>query len=145
MYYSPMEGKRGVDVSRLLPFDLFDGLTAEDLAPIAASCGELTVQSGTVMIRQGQVGDDVYLLEEGSVKVFRERGHTLRQIALLEAPTDFGEMAVVNPERIRTATVETASEVRLLTISVIQFRSFLKRLPVLRKNLDKSVKLRSTD
>lgn len=140
-----MEGKKGVDISRLLPFELFDGLEEEDLAPIAESCGELTVQSGTVMIRQGQVGDDVYLLEAGSVKVFRERGDTLHLIALLQAPTDFGEMAVVNPERIRTATVETASEVRLLTIPVLQFRAFLKRLPVLRKNLQKSVRRRTTD
>ena len=138
-----MDGDKGVEVSRLSPFELFAGLNETELTPIAASCEELWVEAGTVVIRQGQVGDDVYLLESGSVKVFRERGEELRQIALLEAPADFGEMAVVNPERIRTATVETATEVRLLAISVFQFRAFLKRLPALRRNLLASVKLRS--
>ncbi len=138
-----MHRNTGVEVSRLLPFELFTGMELEELAPIAACCVEKTCEAGTVLIRQGQVGAEVYMLEAGSVKIFRERNHVTSQIATLEAPADFGEMAVVNPERIRTATVETATEVQLITISVLKFREFLKTLPILRSNLQASVRARS--
>lgn len=131
------------DASRLHPFELFPGLQDEELAEIAQSCMELTAPPGTVLIRQGQVGKEVFLMEEGSVGVYREEGDSPQLLVVLQAPTVFGEMAVVNPERIRTATVKALTDLHLLTLPITPLLSFIQRFPLLRANLLELVAERS--
>lgn len=137
-------GKKKVEISRLRTFDLFAGLSEEELAEIAQSCEELAVLPETLVIRQGQVGNEVFLMEEGSVSVYRELADGPRFVAVLQAPAVFGEMAIVNPERIRTGSVKAMSNLRLLTISVAPFLSFLRRFPTLKNKLRRLVAARSS-
>lgn len=137
-------GEKRVEVSRLRSFGLFAGLSDEDLTEIAYSCQELSVPSGTVIFRQGQVGNEVYLLEEGSVSVYREQQETYQSLAVLEAPTVFGEMAIVNPERIRTGSVKALTDLRLLTIPRGGFLSYLRRFPTLKNRLQQLIAGRSS-
>ena len=71
---------------RLRSFELFAGLTEEELAVIAQDCAEVTVQSGAILIRQGQVGRDVYLLEEGSVGIYRGEAAPSQFLVVLQPP-----------------------------------------------------------
>ena len=104
-------GKQEVELSRLGAFEWFAGLNEEDLAEISLTCEERTVQPGTIIIRQGQVGNEVYLMEEGSVAIYRERTGASELLAVLHAPTVFGEMAIVNPERVRTASLNAGARI----------------------------------
>ena len=132
-------GEQKVELSRLGAFEWFAGLNEEDLAEISIACEECTVQPGTIIIRQGQVGNEVYLMEEGSVAVYREKNGTSELLAVLNAPTVFGEMAIVNSERVRTASVKALSNLRLLTIPVTLLVPFLGRFPTLRDKLRRLV------
>ncbi|MGH9783703.1 MAG: EAL domain-containing protein [Terriglobia bacterium] len=126
-----------VEVSRLEPFDFFSGLHPEDLHEIVQSCKELAVLADTLIIRQGQVGNRIYFLEEGSVAIYKGSGETRHFLRTLRAPAVVGEMAVVDPERIRTADVRSLTDLRLLSIPIPTFLSFLRRFPALGNNLRK--------
>ena len=110
-----------IQVSRLAPFQLFEGLSEQDLAFVATNCTEKNVSAGTILIQQGQVGKEVYLLEEGSVKVYRGEAESPKVLAEVQAPTVLGEMALLDPERIRTSSVSALSDLRLLSIPIDTF------------------------
>ncbi|MBI4465402.1 MAG: cyclic nucleotide-binding domain-containing protein [Acidobacteria bacterium] len=122
-------------VSRLGAFEFFAGLGDQELAFIATNCSELTVPSGSILIQQGQVGKDVYLLEEGSVRVYRGTPESPKILATLQAPTILGEMAVLDPARIRTSSVSALSDLRLLSIPIGTFLVLVGVYPSLKEKL----------
>ena len=133
----------GVDVSRLGSFDLFAGLDKQGLAFIAANCKEVKVSSGTVLIQQGQVGKEVYLLEEGSVQVYRGEASSPNIQAVLDAPTIIGEMAMVDPEHIRTSSIVSLRDLRLFSIPIGTFLIFVRVYPSVKEKLRQVIAARS--
>jgi len=132
---TPTRNQTWIDYRRLRRFELFAPLRDLELAEIARAGREMSVPTGTTIIRQGQVGEDVYLLEEGLINVFRERMDAIQMLALIDSPTVFGEMAIVTPERIRTASVKALTDLRLIAIPVSDMLLFLRRYPLLRQQL----------
>lgn len=130
--------------SRLRAFQLFAELNLEELLEIAQACEEVFIPSGSVVIHEGQIGDFAYLIEEGSVGIYHGETDSPEFFAVLEAPSTFGEMALMNPEGIRTASVKALSNLRLLTFPIIPCRSFLRRIPKLNENLLQLVAQRSS-
>jgi CRP/FNR family transcriptional regulator, cyclic AMP receptor protein len=129
----------GVDVSRLNSFDFFAALSSRDKAFIATNCKELKVPSGFLLIQQGQVGKDVYLLEEGAVRVYRGQPESPRVLAVLEAPAILGEMALLDKERIRTSSVTALTDLRLLSVPIATFLVFVGVYPTLKERLRRLV------
>jgi len=67
------------------------------------------------IIRQGEKGDCMYIIQEGQVEVRSEKdGHEVR-VGLLGAGDFFGEMAIFEKE-VRSATVRSVGHSRVLTI-----------------------------
>ena len=130
-----MTHKSKVEPSRLRAFELFTALKDEELAEIAQFCEEVTVQPETILIRQGQVGSEIYFLEKGSVTVYRGEGDTYQFLAVLQAPTLLGERALLDTERIRTASVKALTTLRVLTFQINIFVLFLRSYPSLREKL----------
>lgn len=80
---------------------------------------------GQVIIRQGEAGDSIYAVQEGELEVLRERkggGEIL--VAVLRAGDIFGEMAILQKD-VRSATVRTLTEARLLTLDK---KTFMRRV-----------------
>jgi len=140
---TPADRTEEVEVSRLGAFEIFSGLPPEDLQQIVRNCRELTVPADTLIIRQGQVGNHIYLLEEGSVAIYKGPKETCPFQRSLGAPAVVGEMAVADPERIRTANVRSLTALRLLAIPIPAFLACLQRFPVLRTNLRRLLAERS--
>ena len=57
------DSAKKVASSRLRAFELFAWFCEDDLTRIAEVCAEATVESGSILIREGQVGKDVYSAE----------------------------------------------------------------------------------
>ena len=131
-----------IDVSRLNSFDFFAGLSSRDMEFIATNCKELKVLSGSILIHQGQVGKDVYLLEEGSVRVYRGQPESPQVLAVLEAPAIVGEMALLDKERIRTSSVMALSDLCLLSIPIGTFLVLVGVYPTLKERLRRLVESR---
>jgi len=70
---------------------------------------------GDVIVRQGEPGDCMYEILEGTVEVLREKNGQEVCLAVLSKGDFFGEMAIFERE-VRSATVRAMGEVRAMTI-----------------------------
>ena len=70
---------------------------------------------GEVIVRQGEVGDCMYVVQDGEVEVVNIADGDIIRLAVLGPGDFFGEMAIFEKE-VRSATVRALGKVRLLTI-----------------------------
>lgn len=81
-------------------------------------------KDGEVIIRQGEVGNCMYVIQEGQVEVLLEDGDNEVHLHRLTAGEFFGEMAVFDRD-VRSATVRASGEVRVLTVDK---KNFMRRV-----------------
>lgn len=81
-------------------------------------------EDGEVIFRQGDVGDSMYVVQEGQVEVFVERDGKEVRLRVLGQGESVGEMAIFARE-VRSATVRAIGKVRVLTVDK---RNFLTRV-----------------
>ena len=82
-------------------------------------------RDGEVIVRQGEAGDCMFVIQAGEVEVFREDGRQREvRLAVLREKDFFGEMALFDRE-VRSATVRALAEARVLTVDR---KSFLRRV-----------------
>ena len=109
---------------------LFAGLDPEDLQRIAATAVERVYAPDEALMTEGDLGDELVILLEGSVRVERaEPDGTIRQIRTFEAGEHIGELAVLR-ERPRVATVSAeAGGARGLVVSGVGLKAILRERP----------------
>ena len=83
-----------------------------------------TYGNGEPIARQGEIGECMYVIQQGQVEVVREQDGTEVQLATLGEGDFFGEMALFDRER-RSATVRALGEACVLTVDK---RTFLRRI-----------------
>jgi len=90
------------------------------------SSGELgrQYQDGEVIIRQGETGDCMFVIQEGEVEVYVERDGQEVRLATRGRGDMIGEMAVFERE-VRSASVRALGPARLLTLDR---KNFMKRI-----------------
>ena len=81
-------------------------------------------QDGQVIVRQGELGDCMYVIQEGQVEVVAHEDGDEVRLAVLGEREFFGEMAIFERE-VRTATVRALGPVRILTVDK---KTFLRRI-----------------
>jgi CRP/FNR family cyclic AMP-dependent transcriptional regulator len=79
---------------------------------------------GEVIVWQGDAGDCMFEILEGTVEVLREKNGQEVSLAVLSKGDFFGEMAIFERE-VRSATVRALGEVRAITIDK---RTLLRRI-----------------
>jgi flavin-dependent dehydrogenase len=79
---------------------------------------------GEVVIRQGDEGSCMYVIQEGSVEVLKEDDGREITLGVLREGDVFGDMAIFERE-VRSASVRALGEARILTIDR---QTFLRRL-----------------
>jgi CRP-like cAMP-binding protein len=79
--------------------------------------GELgkTYKDGEVIIRQGESGNCMYVIQSGEVEVLRHKDGAEVQLAIRTEGDFFGEMALFS-RKVRSATIRALGEARVLTI-----------------------------
>jgi len=100
---------------------------------------------GHVVMRQGDMGDYIYAVQEGELEVVKEDvgGREVR-VAVLRAGDIFGEMAILQKE-VRSATVRALTETRLLTVDKKTFMSRVHEDPSLAFNIVRMMAKRIRD
>jgi len=92
-----------------------------------------------VIIRQGESGNCMYVVQGGRVEVLQDSVKGGEQhLAFLEAGDFFGEMAVFEKE-IRSATVRAAGEARVLSVDKKALLTRIREDPLLAVNLLKTM------
>jgi len=87
-------------------------------------------KDGETVIRQGEVGDCLYVIQEGKVEVFNEKGGREIKIAELGNTEFFGEMGLFEKD-VRSCTVRAAGEAKILTIDKRNFYKTIQKDPTL--------------
>jgi CRP-like cAMP-binding protein len=116
--------RRDAKVELISHVPLFERCSKRELAAIAAIADQLEFPEGRVLAKEGELGREFFVLEDGTVEV-RKGG---RRLAVLGAGDFFGEIAFVSNVP-RVATVETVSPVRALVISSRDFWTLLDESP----------------
>lgn len=95
----------------LKSIDLFSQIPGEDLARVAQIAEEIEFEAGEQVMKEGEIGDSMYLIVDGDVHVFKGE----RKVVELGERECVGEMAILDSEP-RSATVRASSFVRTLRI-----------------------------
>jgi hypothetical protein len=90
---------------------MFGEASDEILADVASIVEEVDVAAGEVVFRKGDAGDSMYVIVDGSVRVYDGE----REIIKLGARDIFGELALLDPEP-RLASVAAVGATRLLRL-----------------------------
>ncbi len=81
-------------------------------------------EDGDIIVKQGDSGDCMYVIQEGKVRIFIEKEDQSTLITELKEGDFFGEMAIFEKE-VRSATVCSFGKSRLITVDK---KNFLRRI-----------------
>ena len=84
------------------------------------------VDSGKIIFREGEPGDQMYIIQDGSVRISKEIAGKEHILAVLAKGDFFGEMAIVN-QVTRTATATAVGTVKLLAFNREGFISMIEK------------------
>lgn len=98
--------------------------------------------NGEEIIRQGKVGESMYVVQSGRVEVVIDGDNgSVQHLAFLDAGNFFGEMSVFEKE-VRSATVRAVGEARVLKIDKKTLMRRIREDPLLAVNLLKTMSQR---
>ncbi|UCG13455.1 MAG: protein kinase [Deltaproteobacteria bacterium] len=127
---APVLGKRmhPSELEFLIRTQLFDFIADEAKCPLLNCMTPKRVLAGERFISQGDEGDSLYIIQDGSCMVKVEREGVIHPVARLQAGDIVGEMALLTGER-RTAHVDAETEMTLWSLTREQFDSFCLEHP----------------
>ena len=110
----------------LTPVPLFAGLTEDELDAVAHSATQLDYKAGKVLMREGEVAHEMFVLVEGEVEVTRGGEHVADV-----GPGGFtGELALITHHH-RNSTVTAKTDVSVLHIDGREFFGVLNVAPLI--------------
>jgi CRP/FNR family cyclic AMP-dependent transcriptional regulator len=110
--------------ARLKDVPFFTGMSKKELGAVAQQTDEIDVPAGKVLAREGDFGQEFFVIDSGTAEVTRG-GARLAELG----PGDFfGEMALLDEDR-RTATVTATTPMSLLVMTRSSFRTLDRTMP----------------
>jgi len=123
------------DPTFLSRFLLFDGLGKEELSSLSGLLHQKVFPASANMITAEQSGEVVYLIVDGTVKIFLEREDGTEVIlAILGSGDTVGEMSLIDNTN-RCASVLTLEKTTLLWMDHSAFNNCMQKMPRICCNL----------
>ena len=101
-----------MNMRRLAELPLFAGLDDDALREVGAAVSEESVESGRVLVREGDYSQDLTIIDEGTARVERDG----RELAQLGPGDMFGEAGLLQ-KSMRNATVVATTDVRMIHLT----------------------------
>jgi cAMP-binding proteins - catabolite gene activator and regulatory subunit of cAMP-dependent protein kinases len=118
-------------VELLAEVPLFEDFDPEELQSVARLCKKKTFPKGAILFLEGDVGDKLYLIQSGLVKISRQEQNREITLALFRDGDFFGEMSLIEKNSLRSATAETIEPSVLYVLLRQDFIHFLENSPKL--------------
>ena len=115
-----------IESERLRAVSLFGDLDAYDLQQVARWIEEVRADPGELLIEQGSMPYELFVIEDGTVDVVRDG----KPIATLGPGDVVGEIALLGQHR-RMASVVARTPVRALALHVDALQSLTSEMPEL--------------
>ena len=125
------KGMQPCDLDFLFNTPLFDAITLEAECPVLNAMTPMHVLRGERFISQGDEGDNLYIIQDGTCAVSVEKDQENYPIARLNGGDIVGEIALLTGAP-RTAHVDAETDMTLWCITKSQFDSFCTEYPDLK-------------
>lgn len=107
---------------------LFGELSSADRKNLFATATTMTCDAGTIILREGEAGTKLFVIESGVVAITRQQGDTAELLTVLTKGEYFGEMALLTVEP-RSATARAVEPCQCSVLTHDDFQQFVKRHP----------------
>jgi CRP-like cAMP-binding protein len=125
---------RDAKVEALKRATLFEGLSRKQLLELAKVAEDVDFGAGTVLCRQGDRGQEFFVIMEGEAEVTQNG----KRVATCRAGEFFGEIALI--EQVpRTATVTAKTPIRFFVITSQNFFRLLDEQPGIERKVLRSL------
>jgi CRP-like cAMP-binding protein/methylglyoxal synthase len=118
-----------------------DELTDRDWQLLMTNCGTTKIFSaGQVVLAAGSPNDSLFRINRGSVKVIKEIGEELMEVAKMGEDSMFGEVSMLlrsQKEGTATASIVAAEETEILVLAIDAVMSLLASKPGLAEKLNR--------
>jgi CRP/FNR family cyclic AMP-dependent transcriptional regulator len=124
-----------VDAKLLCNIPLFEGLSPDQLAAVAAKARQRTYKGDEAILHQDDPGETLYVILSGIVKISMvgTDGNEVF-LAVLAAGENFGELSLIDSQ-FRSADVQTQEETTLVSIDRPTFNELIATVPPFSMNL----------
>lgn len=107
---------------------LFQEVPGEGLKRLSDFIQEKSVRAGELVFAENDLGDEMYLVRTGRVRVEQDVGGEQTQVDSVVSGGHFGEMAIID-DRPRSATAVADEDSSLLVLHKNDFRSAVQDYP----------------
>ena len=111
--------------------DFFRTLSDDEIREMAKVVVDASYPPGAVIIREGDVGEQVYIIQNGEVEIWKDYGIPESDRLGVYGPGDiFGELALID-RAPRSASVVARTETRVLSLGRTDFNRIISASPSL--------------
>lgn len=111
---------------------VFAALSEDTLGALASHFQEQTFRAGDVILREGDPGDRLFVLASGTADIHAAKGKRSVFMKSIGPGDLFGELALLEPDGRRNATITATTPVRTLGLARSEFTEALENEPALR-------------
>ena len=119
----------------ILPFSripLFASLSADNRRELEQSMRRISLYPGEILCHEGERGDAFYIVLQGEVEIIKAIDTAEeRRIRVLGPGKFLGEIALLDPEGLRTATVRAQTESSVACLTSTELDALMQRRPAL--------------
>ncbi len=109
--------------------EIFADLSVNELAAVAAATQEAVFDDGEIVFKEGDYGDTLFFVVDGSVAVIKDRSSGAAiELDRIGAGDYFGEMALFGDDR-RSATIRVNKASRFLTLHKHELQEIVREFP----------------
>ncbi len=118
--------------------DIFQAMSSDAIAGLDQVMAEQAFAPGEVIIQQGDPGDEMFILDEGAIRIEITDDGEVQFETHLEAPAVFGEMALVTKD-VRSASVVASTRARCKRLDRAGFNQLVADQPAVASFLTEAV------
>lgn len=123
----------------------FDDWSQADIDILQQSAVRLSYAKGERVFSEGDTADLFYIIEQGHFVIFMDKLGMRQDVNIIGAGDFFGEMAILNQQNKRVASIEALDDGVLLGIDKYKFIDLVRLRPALADRINKKLLIRNEE
>jgi len=125
---------------------LFRSLPSSEIDFLTQALQPISLDPGQILFQEGEPGNEFYIITLGKVEIVKSLETADERVLDERGPGDFfGEMSLLIPDGLRTASVRARTPVRMMELSRVDFDALLERRLALACDMVRELSLRLRD
>ena len=125
---------------------LFGSAPSNELEHLILNLTQIDLPANTLIFREGDYGNHFYVVLNGSVEIIKALGTADERLLSTRSPGEcFGEMALLDPKHVRSASVRARNAITLLEVKRGDFDAMLQLQPALAYDMARMLSQRLRD